>query len=214
MKNLHFIFTILLTAMLCACGVGPDYNAPSVPNTRSYTKNDNLLSKEQHLAIGKKLEVAWWSLFGSESLDRVIKQALNNNYDVVIAKKKLAQAEESIKSKSGNFWPQVGITGAVANQLYGVALFGPAPVNIPAFTYYELGPTVSWEIDLFGSTRYSVAQLEALAQYQARQLDAAYIMLTSSVVGQAIEIASVKAEITATKRIIAEDKKNFTYGKD
>ncbi len=207
------VLLIAFTVTLCGCGVGPDYNAPHVAYTKSYTKSDSLLSKEQHIAIGKKLEVAWWSLFASKSLDRVIKQALNNNYDIVVAKNKLAQAEESIKSKSGNFWPQVGITGAIANQLYGVALFGPAPVHIPAFTYYELGPTISWEIDLFGSTRYSVKQLEALAQYQAHQLDAAYILLTSSVVFQAVEIASVKAEIAASKRIIAEDKKTLNMVK-
>jgi len=209
MKNLNLVFIVFLTTMLCACGVGPDYNAPAAPNTKSYTKQDNLLSKDQHIAIGKNLEVAWWTLFRNKTLNRVIKQALNNNYDIVIAKKQLAQADESIKSKSGNFWPQVGITGAVANQLYGVALFGPAPIRIPAFTYYELGPTISWELDLFGTTRYSVKQQEALALYQARQLDAAYIILTSSVVSQAVEIASVKAEIVATKRIIAEDKKTL-----
>jgi NodT family efflux transporter outer membrane factor (OMF) lipoprotein len=201
--------TIGITALLCGCGVGPDYQAPKVPYTRSYTKHDNLYSKEQQLAIGKKLEGAWWSLFGSKSLDNIIKQALNNNYDIMVAKKHVAQAEESIKSKSGKFWPQIGVAALAGNIKYPIATTAPAPVLPTSFSYYDVGPYVVWDLDLFGSVSYSVKQQEALSRYQAYQLDAAYIMLTSNVVAQAVEIAAVKAEIAATKRIIAEDKKTL-----
>lgn len=207
--KLILVLTVGFTALLCGCGVGPDYNSPTTSYTSSYTQHDNLLSKEQRLAIGKKLEVAWWSLFGSKSLDNIIKQALNNNFDITIAKKHVAQANESIKSKSGKFWPHVGIAALAGNQKYPLVFASPAPVLSTSFSYYEVGPYVTWDLDLFGSVKYSVKQQEAFAKYQAYQLDAAYIVLTSSVVAQAVEIASVKAEIAATKRIIAEDKKTL-----
>jgi NodT family efflux transporter outer membrane factor (OMF) lipoprotein len=201
--------TIGLALLLCGCGVGPDYKPPTVAYTRSYTKNDNLLSKEQQLVIGKKLEVAWWTLFGSKSLDKTIKQALNNNFDITVAKKHVVQAEESIKSKSGKFWPQIGVAALAGNQKYPLVFAAPAPVLPTSFSYYELGPYVAWDLDLFGSVSSSVMQQEALAKYQAYQLDAAYIVLTSNVVAQAVEIASVKAEIAAAQRIISEDKKTL-----
>jgi NodT family efflux transporter outer membrane factor (OMF) lipoprotein len=199
----------LLSIFLSGCGVGPDYNRPADPKTKKYTKEDNLLSQEQYIVIGKKLQNDWWTLFESKELDAVIEQSLQSNYELAAAKKVLAQAEESVKSASGALLPQVGITALAGNQLYGVALFGPSPITIPAFAYYELGPTATWQLDLFGSTRYSIKQQEALALYQGYKLDAAYINLTSNVVAQALEIAAANAEIAATEQIIAEDEKTL-----
>jgi NodT family efflux transporter outer membrane factor (OMF) lipoprotein len=195
--------------MLCACSGNPERDTQLFSNTASYTKEDNLLTTEQHVALGKKLETKWWSLFACESLNKVIQQALTDNYDIAAAKKALAQAEEAVKAKAGSLWPQIAVAANTGNQKYGVALFGPSNFSIPPFTYYEFGPSLSWNIDFFGSTRYSVAYQKALAEYQAHKLDAAYISLTSNVVVQALEIATVKAEIATIQRIVAEDQKTL-----
>lgn len=208
--RLGLLYVLGVCLMFCTgCNVGPDYKTPASPTPKRYTKESNLLTAEQHIAIGKKLQTEWWTLFACESLDKVIQQALRDNYELAAAKKALSQAEESINVKSGSLWPQIGLTGIAGRQKYGVALFGPTTFRIPTFTYYELGPTGTWQIDFFGITRYSIRQQEALAQYQAHQLDAVYITLTSNIVAQALEIAALNAEITATSKIIAEDEKTL-----
>ena len=200
------ILIITLSILLCSCH---DYKRPLPPQTKLYTKEKILLAPDQRIAMGKNMQKEWWALFSSEPLNQVIKQALRDNYDIEAAKRTLAQAEEAVKSMQGNLWPQFALDAAAGRQLYGVAFLGPLPIKIPAFSYYDLGPAVNWNVDIFGKTRYAIEQRRAIAEYQAHQLDAAYIMLTSNVVAQALEIASVKAEIAAVQRILTEDEKTF-----
>lgn len=194
---------------LYGCCATKDLQPPSIPKAQAYTKEDYLISDEQRVVLGKKLSVEWWSLFAYDSLNNTIQQAIRDNYNIATAKAKLGQAVEAVKSTRGNLWPQLSLQAAAGRQKYGVAMFGPASIKIPPFTYYEIGPAVNWNIDLFGSTRHNIELKQALMQYQIYNLDATYLTLTSNVVAQALEIASVKAEITATKQIITEDEKTL-----
>lgn len=200
---------MLLISTLSGCGIAPEYKRPYIATANSYTVGDDLVNEQQRLALGKELQTDWWSLFANENLNIVIQQALANNYTIATARETLAQAEEAVKSKRGALWPQVGINAAVSNQLYGAAFFGPSNFNIPAFTYYELGPTVNWNIDIFGATRYAIEQQKALALYQSYNLDAVYISLSSNVVNQALDLAAIKAQIAKIQIIIEEDQKTL-----
>ncbi len=178
-------------------------------NSNSYVNDDNLVTPEQRIIMGKKIEGQWWDLFQSPDLNNTMREAFCDNYDIKSAQSKIQQANQSVKSMQGNWWPQVSILANAGRQKYGVALFGPLTLKVPPFTYYELGPSLSWNIDLFGTTRYSVQQLEALRAYQEHNLDATYINLTSNIAAKAVEVATVRAEIAATHNIIAEDKKTL-----
>lgn len=208
MKKLPWVLC-LAAALTSACAVGPNFKRPDAPAAQSYTAEGDMLPTEQKLALGKRLEAEWWTLFASDPLNDTIKQSLADNYDIAAAKETLAQAEEVVKAQSGAFWPQVSFSGLAGRQKYGVALFGPSDFMIPPFTYYEAGPSASWALDLFGGTRRRVERQTALAEYQSHALSAAYVTLSGNVVAQALEIASAKAEIEAAQRIIAEDEKTL-----
>lgn len=206
--RIRLIVCLTSCLLLCGCRVIPNYCAPKDPNTSAYV-SDDLVDDQQHVAMGEQLATDWWSMFGSEQLNMIIKRAFADNYNITVARKTLAQAEEAVKSKQGALWPQVGLTAIAGNQLYGKAFFGPSTFNIPAFTAYQLGPTVNWNIDLFGATRFAIEQQKAFAQYQAHNLDAVYITLSGNVVNQVLEIAISKAEIQCMQRIIDEDQKTL-----
>ena len=61
---------------------------------------------------------------------------------------------------------------------------------------------ISYTPDIFGSNRRQVESLEAQAEGQKCELDAAYISLASNVVLAAIGEASLRAQIAATRAII------------
>ncbi|MCD6045715.1 MAG: efflux transporter outer rane subunit [Gammaproteobacteria bacterium] len=195
--------------LLSACTVGPDFKTPPPPPAQSYTAEDEALSTEQHVLLGQQIQSEWWTLFSSPPLNDVIKQAVANNYDMTTAKERVAQANEVVRAEQGNLFPQVSLGATAGNQLYGVALFGPVNFSIPAFTYYELGPTLTWTPDLFGGTRRSIEQQKAYADYQTQQLNATYITLTGNVVALSLTLATTQAELNAVSQIIDEDKKNL-----
>ena len=200
-------------ALLSGCAVGPDFKQPEIATPNSYTQNDKQLSTDQRVLLGQQLQTQWWTLFQSHNLDQVIQQAIRHNHNITAAKETLAQANEYIKAAKGGLLPQVGLTGIAGRQKYGVALFGPSDFAVPPFSYYELGPDISWSPDLAGGKKRQVERQQALAAYQAHQLDAAYVSLTAQVVQQALTIATAKAEIEITQQLIAEDQKNLNLVK-
>ena len=55
---------------------------------------------------------------------------------------------------------------------------------MPPFTYFAVGPTVSYTLDYTGGVARSVEQQYALAEAEQHQLDAAYLAVTGQAVMQ------------------------------
>ncbi len=68
---------------------------------------------------------------------------------------------------------------------------------------------VSYLIDVFGGERRQLESVEAQAEYQHYQLEAAYLTISSNVVAAAIQEASLRAQIAATQEIIADQQQQL-----
>ena len=113
-----------------------------------------------------------------------------------------------MNAAEGALLPQVSLGATAGRQKYGAALFGPLNFSIPPFTYYTVGPTVSFPLDLFGGERRTVEEKKAYLSYQRYELDAAYLSLTAHVVAEALALATARAQIDALNAIIADDTRN------
>lgn len=116
-------------AALAACSVGPNFTRPAPPAAARYTSNtlpleDNTSAGTQHVALGKQIEGDWWSLFGSDSIDGVVRQALEHNRTLEAAAHTLAQSHELAAAQAGLRYPQVGLTAGLGRQQYGAEFFG------------------------------------------------------------------------------------------
>jgi outer membrane protein TolC len=69
--------------------------------------------------------------------------------------------------------------------------------------------TVGFVPDVFGGNRRKVESLDAQAQQQRFELEATYITLASNVVAAAIQEASTRAQIAATREIIDYNEKSL-----
>lgn len=211
-KSRRGILAIL--ALLGACSTGPDFKIPAPPKETAFTANDEAVPLHQRVIMGKQIETDWWTLFASGPLNSLIHQAVKRNYALTSAKQTLAQAADAVKAESGSQLPQVSLDAAAGRQKYGVSLFGPSNFSIPPFSYYQAGTSISWSADLFGGGRRAIERQQALAKYQEHELDAIYIALTGDTATAALEIAAVRAEITAVKNMIAEDRKSLVLVQD
>jgi outer membrane protein TolC len=72
----------------------------------------------------------------------------------------------------------------------------------------QLGPTVSYALDIFGGTRRQVEEQSTLADCQRYQVDAAYLTLTGNSVTQAIQIAATRAQLEAIDGVLDIDRQN------
>jgi NodT family efflux transporter outer membrane factor (OMF) lipoprotein len=202
---------IFLAAALGGCTVGPDFVRPETPAAPTYiAKGDEPAPPDQHIAMGGKIAGDWWTQFRSPALDNVIRQAIAGNQDVAAAKARSAEAQEQVKAAEGALLPQVSLGATVGRQKYGAALFGPANFNIPPFSYYSVGPSVSFPLDLFGGQKRTVEEKAAYREYQSYELDATYLSLTATAAAHALALAAVHAQIAALEGVIADDQRNVS----
>jgi NodT family efflux transporter outer membrane factor (OMF) lipoprotein len=159
--------------------------------------------------LGKKVPVDWWQAFQSSQLNDVMQQALAGNRNLASMQATLSEAQAQVQSASGALDPQLSLGGNVGRQKYGKSLFGPSSFQIPPFTYYSVGPQVSYLLDFAGGKRRGIEQEKALAQYQEYETQATKLSLTGNVVSQVIGIASAKTQIAVIEQISADDQKNI-----
>jgi NodT family efflux transporter outer membrane factor (OMF) lipoprotein len=203
---------LCVLAALGACSVGPDFKRPEPPAAERYTSDTPAVetgtAATQHPVLGKEIEGDWWSLFGSEMIDRVVQQALEHNRTLEAAAQTLAESHELARAEAGLRYPQVGLTAGVGRQQYGAEFFGGS-FSFPPFTYLAVGPTVNYTLDYTGGIARSVEQLQAQAEASHQQLNAAFLSVSGQAVMQAITIASLRAQIATVETILDQDRDNL-----
>jgi NodT family efflux transporter outer membrane factor (OMF) lipoprotein len=207
---LHHFICLLLIISLSSCAVGPDFVKPAAPTNQTYTSENNLKHfGSQHINQNKPVSAIWWHEFYSPELNSVMEQGTQNSYTLVSMQETLEQAKEMVNAEKGQLWPQISLDVAAGRQKYGVALFGPINISIPPYTYYEIGPSINYLLDVFGGTRRTIEKQQALAEYQANEFNAAYLSLTGNIAAGSLSIAIINAQIKTTKEIILDDKNNL-----
>jgi NodT family efflux transporter outer membrane factor (OMF) lipoprotein len=203
---------LFMSAALLAggCTVGPDFLRPKAPDVSGYTpaalpeKTTSApvaAGEAQSFAIGRDLPYEWWTLFRSEPLNRLVSDALKANPDVQAAEAALRQARENYYAEQGGLYPQVDANVTAQRQRFSGASLGRAG-GATTFNLYQPSVDVSYGVDVFGGERRLIEARAAQAENQAFQLEAAYLNLSSNVVGLAIQEASLREQISATEDIV------------
>jgi NodT family efflux transporter outer membrane factor (OMF) lipoprotein len=206
---------LLLIALLASGCVSSDrYVRPADPPQTSYirtpaqaegTAAGTSAEAVAHVVMGEAPPDAWWSLLGSDEVNRLVLLALKNNQSLAGAKAHLAAARERIRAARGAWYPQVDASAGVQRTRFGATVLGPLAKDFPLFSAYAAGPEVSYDLDVFGGTRARVAQAAAAAQYQSAELGAVALSVSGNVVIEAVEIATVRAQIRVVEEIVTDD---------
>jgi NodT family efflux transporter outer membrane factor (OMF) lipoprotein len=202
----------LVTPLVWGCAVGPDFVRPDAPDTDRYTAAPLPTQTAsvavaggaaQHFAMDRDIPGEWWALFQSPALDALVREALQNNPNLVAADAALRQAVELRKSGEGAFFPLVqGGFNASRNKTPTGTLTPAAANNNPYYNLFTPQLSVSYAPDVFGLTRRTVEGLVAQEEAQRFQLEAAYLTLTSGLVAAVVGEAGLRDQIAATEEII------------
>jgi len=197
--------------LLTSCAVGPDFVHPAAPETDRYTKEklapvtsstDAPTGHAQRFVEGRDLVQEWWRLFKSPALNSLIERALNNNPNLQSAIATLRAATQAVYAQEGRFFPFVD---ANFNPSYNQTSASITPVpssNAMVYGLHTAQLQVSYTLDVWGLNRRAVESLQALADNQRFQVEAAYLTLVSNIAVAAINEASLRAQIDATVQII------------
>jgi len=192
-------FLLLAAMALGSCAVGPNFHRPPAPPTERYT----MQPLGQGLAIGENPPVDWWQGFGSSAIDALVEQALRANPNMQAAEASLRQSLENLAAQRGNYFPTIAAEGSATRNRDATQVLSPT-LTSGASTYSLYTPQVSVAFvpDLFGGNRRQVESLQALAEVNRYEYDAAYLTLVANVVSAAIQVAGLRAQTHATQQVI------------
>ena len=197
-----------LVASLAGCALGPDFVPPAPPAVVGYlppigpSRPADFISG-QSLVSGGDISGRWWETFRSPHLNDLIACGIEHNPNLQAAEAAVRMAQATAAAQEGALFPLIG------------ANFNPTRLETPSKTLitnaangenvYSLHTgqlTVAYVADVFGGVRRQVETAQAQAELQSFQREGVYITLTSNIALAAIQEASLRAQIAATRRIV------------
>ena len=195
-----------LAVVAAACTVGPDFRSPDPPTVDRFVPGAAPSGPGMpKLVADRDIPAEWWALFGSQEIDALVRRALANSPTLDEARARLTQAQELRVARTGETrLPQFDAAFGAQRQRIDPATFGfPEAPNPGPFNVFTLGVSVSYNFDLFGGTRRELEALGAEVDYRDYELQAARLALAGNVVGTAIRLASLDAQIAVVVAILA-----------
>jgi len=203
---------VCVATALCSCTVGPNFRAPEAPKVSSYLAEP--LPKQagtdaQHYVEGLDIPGQWWTLFHSPALNELVQQSLKSNPTLQAAQAALRQAHENVAAQRGTLFPAVQASYDFTRNRDATGTLQPTlNSGAPVYNLHTAQVSVSYLFDIFGANRRELESLQALADSQRYQLEAAYLTLTANVVTAAIQEASLRAQLAATTEILNSERES------
>jgi NodT family efflux transporter outer membrane factor (OMF) lipoprotein len=183
-------FGIVVVLTLSGCGmVGPDYQRPppATPPTTSFKETSDSYFRpampRDAIDRGK-----WWGMYDDHALDLLAAQVDVSNQNLKEAEAAYRQAVALIRQSQSALYPTIGYTGSITQNGSrsggggSVSSSGVVSAGGNTTTQYQVGGTVSWEIDVWGRIRRTIESDSAAAQASAADLMNARLSAQSSLV--------------------------------
>ena len=134
----------------------------------------------------------WWLYFDNNELDTLIKNVLDNNFDIKILKAKIAQAKARVEKENASFWPDLGFSfGGQKRRIQ---------TKIDSNNDSTYNDSHSWDGSLSGSYTADVwGEAKASKQAQMSSLQAIEQDLRKSTLELTAQIAETWIDIIATR---------------
>jgi outer membrane protein, multidrug efflux system len=164
--DMKFLYpALLLSLLLGGCTVGPNYKRPKVDVPTVYRgSTSEQADKTGALSLGDQ---KWWDVYPDEELQKMLRTALQQNYDVRIAASRILQAQAQLGITRSNQLPSVAGGAAATDQRAAQTKFIPASESSAS----QVTISLSWELDFWGKYRRATeaARASLLASEWAKQ---------------------------------------------
>ena len=177
------------------CAVGPDYHRPTAEVPPAWQPQ---APWHEAAPSDATLKGNWWELFQDSSLNPLVERALQTNQNLRVAAARLDQARGQVTVAGSYLYPGIGLQASAARS--------KTSANRPVSAYatpnqstvqnnFILGPTVNYELDLFGRVRRQVEGYRAAAEQAAADFENTRLMLTAQLVSDYFTLRELDAEI-------------------
>ncbi len=204
---------LLMLVFATGCSLQPVYERPAAPVAGAFPSGAAykvMQSGPQGTAL-PAAEIGWRDFLRDARLQRLVEIALANNRDLRVAMLNVEQVRAQYRIQRAALFPQVGAF-ADASRTHtpaGISAGGTANTS----QTYEVGASMSWEIDFFG--RLKSLGDAALQQYFASAYgrQAAEILLVSQVADQYLTLLAFDEQLQVTQQTTKAAQASFDIAK-
>jgi NodT family efflux transporter outer membrane factor (OMF) lipoprotein len=192
--------TAAATLVTCAaCAVGPRYVRPEAPPSAAYRERP-----PEGWSVAQPADAAvrgdWWTVFGEPALDDLEGRVAISNQNVRAAEAQYREARAAARVARADLFPELSVSPSVTRT--------GGPGGLRGGTLYELPADVSYQADVWGSIRRTVAANVAGAQASAAELENARLLYQSDLAANYFEVEGLDAE----RRLLEETVRSYEQG--
>ena len=212
MKTVALIAVLFGLMFMVDCSVGPKYVRPTVPATPAYKETPPASFKEagewQPAHPGDQaMRGKWWEIFGDLELNTLEEQVTVSNQDLKAAEARFREARALVRFNRASEFPtiSVGPSASYVKDSDNTPAF-PAPVSERGAGDFILPFDLSYEVDLWGRVRRTVAAAREETQATAADVATASLSLHAELAMDYFELRSADTE----KQILDDTVRAYT----
>ncbi|MEO6327121.1 MAG: efflux transporter outer membrane subunit [Thermoanaerobaculia bacterium] len=186
--RVRFAFLIFSVAVLGACTLGPRYVRPAAPAPARW--------QDAEPSPDAVANLSWWHLLNDEELRGLVKIALAENRDALLAAAAIEEFRARVGISQADLYPSINLTGEAGRVRPGLD-------GTRDSASFAARGGLSWEIDVWGRIRRSneAARAELLAREENRR--AVVLTLVGDVASGYFLLLGADRELDISRRTLA-----------
>jgi NodT family efflux transporter outer membrane factor (OMF) lipoprotein len=189
-----------LVFQLAGCTVGPRYIKPVVPMTESYKEEvpSSFKESEQWQPAHPADQTSrgnWWEVFGDPQLNELEEQIAGSNQNLKVAEARFREARTAIRFNRASQFPSISTAPSASYvKVPDNSPNSPSKIQEASTGDFVLPLDLSYELDLWGRVRRSVAAAREETQASAADYQTAKLSLEAELALDYFELRSADAQ--------------------
>lgn len=180
-----------LVFLVASCMVGPQFQSPETNPPTAFMYD----STAQADSI---INLQWWEIFEDDKLQALIKTALINNKDALIAAKRIEEAAYVVGYNRSDLFPAFGYDGSAGS---GNVSANGTPLGSVSNSFSGIG-NVYWELDFWGKYRRATEAAKAELMASEYGQKTVQISLISNVATLYFQLVDYNARLEISKETL------------
>ncbi len=194
--------------LLAGCMVGPKYKQPPASVPQAYKELQE--SDEWKIAHpdAEALPSMWWEVFSDPQLNQLEEQVKVSNQNVKTAEARFRQARAAVRYYRAGEFPTISVGTSVQDLRYSPnqPYFPSTSVGVSSVPEFYLPFDFSYEVDLWGRIRRTVASAREEAQASAGDLATMTLSMQAELAYDYFELRSADTQ----KKLLDDTVKTYT----
>jgi NodT family efflux transporter outer membrane factor (OMF) lipoprotein len=208
--KIKFIHMLMVVAVLSSCAHALPYQSsgiapPSFWNRITHYGNKSYVDLNSIVITDESAQVEqyWWKHFDDSTLDELIKEAVQNNKNLGVARARVIEARSNVEYGQASQLPE--IDGDVTpSRGYSAGGLETKPIGL-----VDAQVQATWDIDIFGRNLPQLSQVKEILQYADASRQAVLVGLLAELGRDYFDLRNYQEQIDITSKNLDIQKKTL-----